>query len=746
MKGFINRLPLILLLLCAAAFSLKGLREPDLWWQIRTGQWILEHHAVPNQDVFSYTYAGTPWINIKWGYEVIASLIAIACGPECLFVLQALVAIALMWLLYRLGYKLINTETASSKKSPKLDSLISIVLSLGILLPVMQYRMNGRPEMTSHLMSAAYLYLLLSYAHTSHRRLWLLIPLQLIWVNMHEAYGLGIVMVTIYLACSWLIWLKDKATSKPITLTRVWATCIAALVVNPYGIRLLTRPLEIFNQVQTNKYTVELMSFTQPQYWTVEAYLAAIIVGIVGCSILYSLWLYRAASTGLPQWMAGLGLGYWVTLGAMLYLASTANRNIIFLGIFMAPAWVMVIDKMLSSLAIKFLPFVRYGLLVLLLILYVSIVSGYYYRQTKSRDSFGLGVRSDSNPIGAADYVASKHLTGKCFSDYLTSSYLLWRLQPDFKTYIDLRDLDVFPASFMDSFFMAANSPTDFNRLDKQYDFKYVILYANEFSALHSFLYNDSIYACTYIDPIAAVYEKTDNFTRNDIFSHPVSTSVGSLASIVNLIFNPLYNQSNQNVIDDDIAAASYYKSISRISLATIRAERAMSKPETESDGARILGDIELDRANQASDPTKHADILSNAYNYYQSAIRANPKNDGALLGLCAVSYARADVSAAMQFATQAFISNPENAAAHIYLAKCLEKTQPLAKDKIIEQYQAALALLPRNPTILYDIGATALAMDDCHRALSYWQQIVDVNMLNANQRDAIQRASQSCR
>jgi hypothetical protein len=84
-------LPVLLVFAVAIALSIKGLREPDLWWQIRTGEWILEHLQVPTQDVFSYTFAGANWFNIKWLSEVLLALVSKATGPEWVFLLQAAV-------------------------------------------------------------------------------------------------------------------------------------------------------------------------------------------------------------------------------------------------------------------------------------------------------------------------------------------------------------------------------------------------------------------------------------------------------------------------------------------------------------------------------------------------------------------------------------------------------------------------------------------------------------------------------
>jgi hypothetical protein len=68
---------------------MKQLREPDLWWQIRTGEWIIANGEVPTQDVFSLLISGTSWINIKWGFEVMAAAVAGAFGAESVLLLQA---------------------------------------------------------------------------------------------------------------------------------------------------------------------------------------------------------------------------------------------------------------------------------------------------------------------------------------------------------------------------------------------------------------------------------------------------------------------------------------------------------------------------------------------------------------------------------------------------------------------------------------------------------------------------------
>src|SRR5262249_47722073 len=35
--------------------------DADVGWHIRNGEWVLDHHAVPHQDLFSFSKPGAPW-------------------------------------------------------------------------------------------------------------------------------------------------------------------------------------------------------------------------------------------------------------------------------------------------------------------------------------------------------------------------------------------------------------------------------------------------------------------------------------------------------------------------------------------------------------------------------------------------------------------------------------------------------------------------------------------------------------
>ena len=53
------------------ALAIVQVVEPDIWWRLRTGQWMVEHNSVPMMDVFSAFSMGKPWIEYSWLFELL---------------------------------------------------------------------------------------------------------------------------------------------------------------------------------------------------------------------------------------------------------------------------------------------------------------------------------------------------------------------------------------------------------------------------------------------------------------------------------------------------------------------------------------------------------------------------------------------------------------------------------------------------------------------------------------------------
>src|ERR1700722_16406161 len=57
---------LALLFLGLFAMAARNVTDPDVWWHLKTGQYVAEHKSVPHTDLFSYTRAGQTWVAHEW--------------------------------------------------------------------------------------------------------------------------------------------------------------------------------------------------------------------------------------------------------------------------------------------------------------------------------------------------------------------------------------------------------------------------------------------------------------------------------------------------------------------------------------------------------------------------------------------------------------------------------------------------------------------------------------------------------
>jgi hypothetical protein len=69
--------------------------DPDVWWHITVGRWILAHRSVPRFDYWNLFAAGHPWVAYSWSNEVVYALVDRIWGMDGLLRLQLGLAIAL---------------------------------------------------------------------------------------------------------------------------------------------------------------------------------------------------------------------------------------------------------------------------------------------------------------------------------------------------------------------------------------------------------------------------------------------------------------------------------------------------------------------------------------------------------------------------------------------------------------------------------------------------------------------------
>ena len=611
MQRRLNKLPYIFCYLVAFVLGVKQLREPDVWWQLLAGRWMLTNGQVTHSDVFSYTMAGHSWVNVKWLYEIFIALLEKAMGPEGVILLQALVNVVIVFVL-------IKCIKALAKDLQQNVSVLPAVLSILLFLFVGENRMAGRPEMFSHLFSAIFILFILRYGNTNVKKMWLLVPLQCLWANMHEGYPVGIVILGCYMVGSFLsayVAREADTAHKARNAALIFAAAIAAILINPNGIQLWKQPFEIYRQVLVNKYTSELLSFSQPEYWNLQAIThIALLLGVV---FFWMALLQQRRRQKITLVFSPASLAYLLLIPLFAYLSISANRNIIFAQIALVPSVALLFSalgsKMKSAASQHRSSSVQFAIsLALAILFYIAVVSNWLYKRSDSPNRYGVHISMLHNPTGAADFLKQHNIKGTAFSDYFVSSYLLWARYPDFRSYIDLRDLDVFSPEFFNSYFELAGHPSRFYQLDSQYHFNYVVLSTSQMLPLQQQLFWKEGYYMVYADPVSVIFLKQNDANKALIadksivkdFSWPQPVEDPAWAAAITKLFDPATGYEDEDEEQLPIYAAQFYNAMQDYPEAIQLLLPQMSRFENDSRAYKTLAQSYMEYSKVTSDPT----------------------------------------------------------------------------------------------------------------------------------------------
>lgn len=170
----------LLLVGVVASPALHLLGDPDTYWHLATGRWILAHGQVPASDSFSHTMPGAPWTAHEWLAEVVFALISRAFGWAGLVVTAAATFACTMGLLARFLLR----------RMMPVHALTIVGLTLGMSLS----HLLVRPHVFAWLLLMLWLTELVDAVETQRRPGWWALLLVPLWANLHGSYVLGLLL------------------------------------------------------------------------------------------------------------------------------------------------------------------------------------------------------------------------------------------------------------------------------------------------------------------------------------------------------------------------------------------------------------------------------------------------------------------------------------------------------------------------------------------------------------------------
>jgi hypothetical protein len=210
------------------AFGSALFGDGDTSWHLAAGEWILRHHAVPQTDPFSLTFAGRPWVAHEWLAEaVMAAAFAVGSWNALALLFAASVAATLMIVGRSIGRVL-----------PAQGVLVTLVLVAAVLAPAAL----ARPHVIGWLLLAAWLAMLLQARAAGRAPPFAAALLMLVWANLHASFLFGLALTGAMAAEA----LLDR--SRPAVL-RGWALfgllALAMAVATPHGPQGLLFPIQL---------------------------------------------------------------------------------------------------------------------------------------------------------------------------------------------------------------------------------------------------------------------------------------------------------------------------------------------------------------------------------------------------------------------------------------------------------------------------------------------------------------------
>lgn len=157
------------------------LQDSDSFWQIKIGQWILDHGAMPTTDFYSFTRTGAPWISTSWLSQVMFAFSYAQWGWAGPVILTAVgVALSAAIFVYLLDARI---------EAPRavLFAMLALLLSLHHVL--------ARPHVLALPVMVAWVGLLMAAADRRSAPSWAWLPLMALWANLHGGFVLGLALI-----------------------------------------------------------------------------------------------------------------------------------------------------------------------------------------------------------------------------------------------------------------------------------------------------------------------------------------------------------------------------------------------------------------------------------------------------------------------------------------------------------------------------------------------------------------------
>jgi hypothetical protein len=456
-------------------------QDPDFWWHIRIGRWMVDNGRLPSTDIFTFTVPTHVWTDHEYLTEILMWLVYRSAGPVGLSLAFGLLTWAAFWILHR-----------QVRRQPWVIGAIGLAIGAVAGAPIW----GPRAQMITFFLTCLELYWLNGYLSGRSRTLRFFPLVMVLWANLHGGWVIGFVWLGVALVAELISWGWNPSNPAHRAHVRFLAiitvVSIAAVAATPHGFSLYPYPFQTQGSIAQQKLIVEWFSpdFHQVYLRPFEAMVFLVIVGFA---------LRRPPLHEFLLTLVGLGL------------ALQSVRNVV---LFVAVATPVMINcysaywkELSAARGWKFeLPPRRIFAMVTAVVLAVIALATAFRIYDSINPAKQQSMVAADYPVAAADWLdAHPELGTRMYNQYGWGGYLAYRFypQPDRKVFI-FGEAALMGDPLLNEYEDVQTLRSTWKQRLDEYKVDYVIY--NKGEALANVLATQSDWKLVYEDTVAVIY------------------------------------------------------------------------------------------------------------------------------------------------------------------------------------------------------------------------------------------------
>ena len=475
------------------------LGDADVGWHIRSGELILASRAVPHTDSFSATKAGQPWFAWEWLYDVLLALIHARTGLNGVVAFSAFTIALTFFLVFRFALQRDAT-------------LPTTVLPLLLCLVASSIHFLARPHVLGWLLTIVWF----SILDSSHRftlstgradpGLGALPPLMILWVNLHGSFMIGFVLLGIYAVADLLTAcraspgiLREGAEVHARVLSAVFILSALCSLLNPYGYRL---HVHVYQYLSSSFLMHHIEEFRRPDFHGLPTQFFLLLMALTGVAIF--------AVRGKLRWADWLIIAFSISSG--LWAARNLPVASMLLTTVIAPLLAnrttrQPSESRLRGLGERLTQFDSrlrghlWPIVMTAITAWVCLNQGHLL----GRQLVNAAFSERRFPVHAVNFLLQRGNRESVFSLDSYGGYLIYRLYPNVKVFIDDRH-DFYGEEYLKTYLRVLHAEPGWENVLDQLNVNLAIFPTK--SKIGDAMRAAPSWAATYSDPTATVFER----------------------------------------------------------------------------------------------------------------------------------------------------------------------------------------------------------------------------------------------